>query len=258
MVHREPESGRSGRAALTGTGGSPGFPTTHWSMLDAVRGSMTVQQRATLNCLIVRYWKPVYAFVQRCGYQADAEDLTQDFFVHALAKELFGRADQARGRFRSFLLTCVKNYLCDVEEYRRRRRVVEGVVSIHDLASRETPLAFPDGETPEAAFCRTWVRELLDRVFHALEQDFKARGMEVHCELFRRRVFEPALDGSDPSPLEELAAETGLTSKQVSNRVVTALRDFQHRMRDEIRIYAGSEEEVDAEIVELFRFAARY
>jgi DNA-directed RNA polymerase specialized sigma24 family protein len=50
------------------------------------------------------YSYPVYAFVRRRGYgRQDAQDLTQDFFVHLLEKGTLGRADSQRGRFRNFL-----------------------------------------------------------------------------------------------------------------------------------------------------------
>lgn len=236
---------------------SPRFPTTHWSMLEAVRGSMTAQQRETLNFLILRYWKPVYVYIRQRGYESEAEDLTQDFFLHSLARELFGRADRARGRFRTFLLACLNNFLSDIEDYRRRRRPAEGIVSIHELALKDKlTFELSDDETPETLFCRSWVYELLIRVFRVLEQEFKASGKEIHCELFRRRVFEPALWGSPP-PLDALAAEAGLTTRQASNRMVTALRAFQRLLREEIRIYAVSEDEVTSEIHDLFRGVAR-
>ena len=219
---------------------------------------MAAGQREVLNCLILRYWKPVYAYICHCGYRTEAEDLTQDFFVHSLTRKLFGRADQTRGRFRSFLLSCLNNFLRDVEDYRRRRRPARGIVSIHKLALTDKLTFEPsENETPEDVFCRSWVQELLIRVFRVLEREFRDSGKEIHCELFRRREFEPALWGSPPPSLDELATEARLNRKQASNRIVTTLRAFQRLLREEIRIYAGSEDEVTSEIHDLFSLAAR-
>jgi RNA polymerase sigma-70 factor (ECF subfamily) len=87
------------------------FPTTNWSMIEAVRGPMTPVQREVLNGLIERYWQPVYAYIVGRGWGQEAADLAQEFFVHTLQKQLFGRAEQARGRFRTFLLACLNNFL---------------------------------------------------------------------------------------------------------------------------------------------------
>lgn len=236
---------------------SSGFPTTHWSQLEAVRGPMTPQHKEVLNCLITRYWRPVYAYLRRRGYRHDAADLAQGFFVHSLRKELFGRADRARGRFRTYLLSCLNHFLIDLHRAEQRGAAAEGIVSIRQLARQQGPGLEPsDNETPEAVFFRAWVRELLDRVWQALEQQFTATGQQVHCELFRRRVLEPIREGGDPPAMQGLADQFGLPTKQACNYLVTARRAFQRLLREEIRVYASSEEEVASEVRDLFRFAA--
>ena len=47
----------------------------------------------------------------------DAQDLTQSFFAHLIEREIYGRADRAKGRFRSFLLAALKNFLADAYAY---------------------------------------------------------------------------------------------------------------------------------------------
>ena len=85
------------------------FPSTHWSQLAAVRDAVTEEHRAILNSLIEAYWKPVYWYIRRRGRSnEDAKDLAQEFFTACLGRELFGRADRGKGRFRSFLLSCLQ------------------------------------------------------------------------------------------------------------------------------------------------------
>lgn len=238
-------------------GGSGRFPTTHWTMLDVVRGPMTPQRREVLNCLILRYWKPVYVYICRRGFQNEAADLTQDFFTHWLEKELFGRADRALGRFRTYLLTCLNNFFADAGRRKQRQRPAEGIVSIQQLASDERMRVEPaETETPEAVFFRVWVAELLSRTWRTLEQEFAAAGQQTHCELFRRRVLDPILTGCEPPPMGALAKELDLPPKRACNYLVTARRAFQRLLRQEILIYASSNDEVASEIQELFRFAA--
>src|SRR5512145_3072717 len=96
------------------SGGGRVFATTHWSLVMVAGKSDTSQATDALEQLCRTYWYPLYAFVRRQGYEAhDAEDLTQDFFARFLAKEYIERADPARGRFRSFLLSCLKNFLAE-------------------------------------------------------------------------------------------------------------------------------------------------
>ena len=68
--------------------------------------------RAALESLCQAYWYPLYAFVRRKGSdQVVAEDLTQSFFVHLLEKASLQSVDQSRGRFRTFLLAALNNFL---------------------------------------------------------------------------------------------------------------------------------------------------
>src|SRR5512136_1456838 len=102
-----------------------GFATTHWSVVMAAGKDHSAQAAEALEHLCRAYWYPLYAFVRRHVSEAhDAEDLTQEFFARFLAKEYFGRADPALGRFRSFLLACLKNFL--PEQQRQARRLKRG------------------------------------------------------------------------------------------------------------------------------------
>src|SRR5262245_7004091 len=85
------------------------FATTHWSVvLDAGR-SHAPARREAMSALCETYWPPLYAFLRRSGHSAtDAEEHTQAFFAHLLGGESLEAADPKRGRFRSFLLTCLK------------------------------------------------------------------------------------------------------------------------------------------------------
>jgi len=218
---------------------------------------MTSEQREVLDCLLERYWKPVYAYVCQQGYSEQAADLTQGFFVHWCEKDLFGRADQARGRFRDYLKKCLSNFLKDA--YRRRQAAAPpvGIVSIDQLMPEDGVAFEPaENETPEAIFDRMWVREVLLRVWNMLQEEFAASGMQIHSELFRRRVLDPILNDDDLPPMQELADEFNLPRKDASNRLVTARRAFQRLLREELGIYACTDDELASEMRELFRMGA--
>ena len=103
-------------------------------------------------------------------------------------------------------------------------------------------------------FRRAWVADLTQRVLRRLEQECQASGKLPHYELFRQRLVLPALEGSEPPPLAELAGRLGLSEKQAANCLLTARRAYQRLLQEEIRAYAASEDEVAAEIRDLFHF----
>ena len=94
------------------TPGHKQFATTHWSIVRAAGHDSSGTASGAMQELCRIYWFPVYAFARRKGHSpSDAEDLTQGFFVHLLESEFVKSADRDRGRFRSFLLKSVANFL---------------------------------------------------------------------------------------------------------------------------------------------------
>src|SRR6478735_8636857 len=90
------------------------FATTHWSLVLSAGSTSEPGSREALQGLCEKYWIPLYSYVRRRGYAPeDAQDLTQEFFVHLLQRDRISRAEQHKGRFRSFLLTSMKHFLSD-------------------------------------------------------------------------------------------------------------------------------------------------
>lgn len=246
----------------TEMGGNQGiFPSTHWSMLEAAHGTKQENRRAILNILIQRYWKPVYCYIRRKGYRnEEAKDLTQEFFTSWLLKELFSRADQSRGRFRSLLLSSLDNFLRNVKraEHAKCRRPEGGIVSLDAIANDEDFRFEPsDNETPEGSFAKMWIRELLIRVLTSFENECRTTGKQAHFFLFQQCIVQPALEGKSPPSMDELSRSLSLSRKESSNRLITARRAYQRLLRDEISMFASSEEDVAAEVRELFHFLSK-
>jgi DNA-directed RNA polymerase specialized sigma24 family protein len=88
------------------------FHTTQWSVVLLSAQSQVLGSQAALSELYRIYRYPLYAYVRRRGYAPEeAQDLTQGFFLHLLEHKTLGRADPLRGKFRSFLLGSLQNYL---------------------------------------------------------------------------------------------------------------------------------------------------
>ena len=102
--------------AANGQGDSDVFPSTHWSVVFAAGRSEAEPQMAgaALAELCRGYWAPLYGFVRSRGHTVhDAQDLTQSFFAYVLEHKVYARANRQKGRFRSFLLASLKNFLAD-------------------------------------------------------------------------------------------------------------------------------------------------
>lgn len=236
--------------------GSGRFPTTRWADLSAMRDGEDELRRDIVEQLVRIYWRPVYCYVRRRGYNsADAEDLTQRFFLLALRRDIFARADQERGRFRSLLVAAIEHLLKNAhrDAHAPIRFPPGGFLPIVDEERDPFLLeALRHQETPEATFDRAWVRELLLRVEEALRREYAAAGMVAHFEIFHARITDPILNGREQPSLEELARRFGLSDKQAANRLLTARRAYQRLLREEVRSYALSEEDCTAEIRMLF------
>lgn len=198
---------------------SSGFRTTRWSVvLDATGGA---QSSDALEALCRTYWFPLYAFARRQGRShEDAQDLVQAFFARFVEKRDWDVAPE-RGRFRSFLLASMRNFLAN-EWHRERARKRGGgvpVVSIDADAERRFELEGADGDSPEIAFERRFALELLDRALEELASEQRRAGKERQFERLR-----PLIGGAaDDVPYAALAAELATSEG--------ALRVAVHRLR---------------------------
>src|SRR4030042_159666 len=105
--------------------GAGQFATTHWSIIMAASDSASAQHETALDALCQTYWFPLYAYLRRHGYDShQAEDYPQGFFAGLLERKGLQRADPKEGKFRSFLLASLKNFLAD--EWDRARAQKRG------------------------------------------------------------------------------------------------------------------------------------
>src|SRR5205814_5908950 len=119
---------------------SRGFHTTHWTIILAAREKDGTVAREALASLCSTYWYPLYAFTRRQGSSPhEAEDLTQEFFFRFLQRHALGSVQPAAGKFRSFLLVCLKNFLANEREraHAQRRGRGQPLVSL-DRVDAET------------------------------------------------------------------------------------------------------------------------
>jgi hypothetical protein len=244
----------------TSMGGSrEAFHTTEWSVIELIRdGSESV---ALLNDLLRKYWKPVYCYLRRKGYANEqAKDLTQGFFHEiVLEQTLVKNAEKSRGRFRTFLLTALQQYIAGV--YRRQttlKRSPKGqLIGIEGLELGEQ-IEAPSQFSPEDAFHYAWAAQLLDSILMEVREKCRVDGMMLHWQIFRDRILEPILNNTDPPPLSEICRKYGIDNPaKASNMMVTVHRRFQAGIKRHIRRSVVQDSDVDTEFQELMRIFSK-
>lgn len=235
------------------------FPLTDWIRLAALREGGADEKQRVLGELFVRYHEPVLAFLRGRGNRTEqAEDLVQDFFLHAMEQQLFEKADATRGRFRNLMLSALQHYAAKAHRASRAQfRHPAGGFAGADVAKIPEAILPADHATPERTFLRGWAETVVHRVLAALKTEYATPERRAHYEIFHRLMIAPIIEGTEPPAQRALAAELGLTEKEVANRLVTARRAYQRLLRAEIATYARNDAEIDEEIGELFQALTR-
>lgn len=201
-----------------------GFATTRWSLIAASRGEEP-RARAALSELLQDYRGALLAYVIHQGHAPDAaEDLTQGFLAQWLERDFHQRVDPARGGFRAWLVTALRNYLLSAAAAERAQKRGSGGSAV-DLADVAPALA--SDADPEAEFDRAWAREILRQALRRLRADAEVRG--------RREMFEvlaPFLaEAPDADDYAQVAARLGMRP----NTVAVAVRRLRLRLQALIR-----------------------
>ena len=220
------------------------FPATHLSLVRRVRSNDADTRARAQDALAAVYWAPIYAHVRLTHRQepADAEDLTQGFFVDALRRDLFARYDPERARFRTFVRRCVDSYVVNALQAERRLKRGGGAsfvpIDVADIETRLTIERDDDASDPDVLFHREWVRSVLVAAIATLHDRYQAAGRGVHLALFER------YDMSDEPPTyAELAAEHGIPATQVTNWLAATRRDFRVIVLETLRDLSGTDDE---------------
>jgi RNA polymerase sigma-70 factor (ECF subfamily) len=232
------------------------FATTHWSVVLTAGQRDLPQAAEALEKLWRAYWYPLYVYVRRQGNNPeDAQDLTQDFFSRLLEKNYLARADRDRGKFRTFLLGSLKNFL--INEWKRAGRLKRGggleFFSI-DANAAEDRYATEAGKESDsdAAYEQLWAVTLIEQVLAALRQEFSAAG--------KARLFEE-LKGfiwgeKSTASYAEIAGHLNLTEGTVKVAVHRLRQRFRELLRAEVAHTVARPEDIDGELRHLISVAS--
>jgi RNA polymerase sigma factor (sigma-70 family) len=229
------------------------FATTHWSLVLRAGDRGDADSGASLAALCERYWFPLYAYVRRRGHEPhEAQDLTQAFFLRVLEKNVLAAATPERGRFRSFLLTSMKNFLAnDWDRQQAEKRGGGRRPLSFDAAAGESRLSIDpaDDVTPEKIYQRQWALTLLDSVIARLQEEFAAAGKERQFELLKAVLTgDRAFSGYAAA-----AAELGMSEEAARQAAHRLRKRYRELLREEVAQTVADPGEVDQEIQSLFQ-----
>ncbi len=241
--------------AAAGLAEPRGFATTRWSLILSAAGSNADEQKAreALAELCQTYWRPVFLFVSRQGYLLEeAQDLTQDFFAMILESNWLQRADENRGRFRSFLLKSLQNLLSHAQE--RTRAVKRGgrmaFVSWDEwMAEAPSQVSIP-AETlqyisPERLFDLRWAATVVEHALQRLREECEGKG---RLRLFETLSAHLISGGSNDASYASLAAALGIAETMVKKQLHNLRKRYRWFLRDEVAHTVENLADIDDEI----------
>lgn len=223
------------------------FETTHWTWVEHAQAGGEHADRA-LALLCERYWKPLYVYARRRGYGAeDAQDIVQGFFLRLIDKSFLEAADADKGRFRTFLLTCLQRYMAN--EYQRETAAKRGGLAMRtpvDWRSAESALA--NAAAPEVSadvlFDREWAMVVIARAMERLKASERKSGRGQLIEAIGPQL----VTGLAEVDYEGLAKRLGTTrgaARVAMHRLRKRLGDF---ILEEVGQTVRTPEEAETEL----------
>jgi len=241
---------RSQLSSSTGLGNQAAFQNTLWSQVFAAGKLNSPNSEHALEELCRLYWFPIYAFLRRWGHdREEARDLTQGFFAYLLKQNAIAKADPERGRFRSFLLGTLKNYVSNQQNSAGalKRGGHHKLVSIDEETAEGLYAHEPATHaTPDSIFVKRWAMAVVEEAMKRLCADYAHAGMQ---ELFVS--LQPWLTGDCESGFAALGTTLG-KSEGNARVLVHRLRErFRNVIRAVIADTVTDADEVETELAHL-------
>jgi RNA polymerase sigma factor (sigma-70 family) len=228
------DEGLHGRQDTDLLGHQMTFQETAWSLVQAA------PRVDALDALIRIYWKPLYFFVRRRGFaNEEAKDIVQEFLMSALERGMIPKADPLRGRFRTFLLAGLTNFLKDRRRSRLRLKRGGGQAPMSldpELGEPKYATSVNTGDPPEVIVDRQWAKDLLDRCLRKLE------GKASHL-----RAFDLQMEGLDYASIGQMTGLSQTAAKTAVHRLRVRLRGI---LRSHLSLGNATESEVERDLAD--------
>jgi DNA-directed RNA polymerase specialized sigma24 family protein len=235
--------------------GGAGFQTTHWTLVLRARETQSDKSaQKALSNFCEAYWPPLYAFLRHRGHASpEAQDLVQGFFAHLLEQKTLSRANQEKGRLRTFLLGSLQNFLFN--EYDRARALKRGgghkIVSIDEhLPEVEASMMDTAYVSDSRSYDLVWASHIVKRAWQHLENEFEAEGKAESLEVLR-----PFVAGGERTPpnQEDAAAKLGVPIATLRTWLSRLRQRYREALRMEVASTVSDPADVDQELHYLYQ-----
>jgi RNA polymerase sigma factor (sigma-70 family) len=228
------------------------FATTRWMVVLQAGDRNSPLREQALAELLQSYWYPLYGFIRRQGYSAEAaEDLLQGFIARLLEKDSLRNVQEGRGRFRSFLLVCLRNYLASEAERTSAQKRGGGSHALSldfETADSRYQLEPSHDVTAERLFERDWALEVIEQTFARLKAESAAAGKDRQLATLSKYLI-----AAESTPPYAAAAESlGMSEGAVKTAVHRLRARFRELLCDEVAATLGKDDLLEDEIQRLF------
>ena len=234
-------------------GGLNRFQTTRWSIVLVSAQSQAPGYKEALADLCKLYWYPLYAYVRHRGNSSeDAQDLVQGFFLHLIEYKTLSRVDRSKGKFRSFLLASLQNFLANEADRARclkRGGKVEFVYIDLEEAEDRYGLESVEQLTPEKIFDARWAMALLGEAMNRLGGEYIAQDKESTFQALR--AFLDPFNTKRLPPYEEVAAQLEVSVGSLKTQIHRLRKQYAATIREEISRTVSDPADVETETHEL-------
>ncbi len=205
--------------------------------------------RKALSVFSEAYWPPLYTFVRRRGYSpADAQDIVQGFFLHLFEQNTLSRADQEKGRLRTFLLGSLQNFLLKQRE--RMSAIKRGgnlkVVSFDLLLPEAEASMYATSHLSDVnSYDLSWASSIVTRAWKNVREKFAADGKREWVDELR-----PFVAGGTAAPpgQEEVAKRLGTSVENLRVSLSRLRQTYRHALRAEVASTVSNPADIDHEL----------
>ena len=184
-----------------------------------------------------------------CTSPEDAQDLTQGFFLHLLEHKALRQVSPVKGKFRSFLVASLQNYLSDEADKARclkRGGKMEFVPLDTKAAEDRYRLSPPDFLTADKVFDARWAMTLLDEAMGRMREEYTALGKASVFETLK--PFIDPINSKAALSYEQVANSLQVSEGSVKKLIFRLRKQYASFLREGVARTVSERSEIDEEI----------
>ena len=227
------------------------FEKTPWTRIGNFSRGESRDEEAIVDGICRRYWKPVFAVLSNRGFTpAEAEDLTQDFFVQLLKGDRITGALQTPdgGSFRGFLRRSLSNFVINnwKKNSRQKRGGGERAISLEDMGGDVSPDSDHEVSTDDTGgeLDRLWAESILETAFERLESEMKSEQRGNLFESLKPFLSRPP----EPNEYKKACRSTGISESAIAMMVLRLRKRFRTLVEEIVAEGTPNRKEVAGEM----------